>query len=402
MTRTGIHLVLACLAGCGPKEESERVRIGALLPLTGEFADSGAFIQQALIMAGEKVNEAGGIAGRRLLIEVHDTKSSTAAGLEAAQELMNDPGVLAILGPEDDDLALAMAPLIRENRIVAISGGLVSPATTSDSTGGFMFRTNPSAADYGRALASRMVIEGVRRAAILHASNEYGRALADVVSREFVRLGGFVVAPGDVPGPIGFEAGLPSYQDLLRAVIGTAPNALVLIGGPPSSAAVVREWALLGGTGRWYFAPSLEAEAFVESVPGGAVEGMVGVAPGIGQAGDFKRAFSDRWTGDTPRPLTYFYYDALALLSVAIESAAVKVGGVPSRDELPAHLTAVSRPPGRAVRWDALDVALDAVRSGGDVDYEGASGFVGLTPTGSIEHPTTVFWRVSGDRTVRE
>ena len=72
------------------------------------------------------------------------------------------------------------------------------------------------------------------------------------------------------------------------------PEAIVLVADPPSGAAILRDWSLLVGSARWYFAPSLETDAFTANVPPGSVQGMSGVAPALSASVDFPIAFAQR------------------------------------------------------------------------------------------------------------
>ena len=68
------------LAGCGG-DTGAATHFGALVPLTGALADSGPQIQQAFLLAGNRINAAGGVAGHPIRIHVTDTRSDPQRGL---------------------------------------------------------------------------------------------------------------------------------------------------------------------------------------------------------------------------------------------------------------------------------------------------------------------------------
>ena len=77
-------------AGCEPEdppEDPNAIEVGALLPFTGELSAYGAAYERALILAVERVNDAGGVSGRRLRLVPKDTHSSVERGLESARAL---------------------------------------------------------------------------------------------------------------------------------------------------------------------------------------------------------------------------------------------------------------------------------------------------------------------------
>ena len=400
MLRFGALIIVS--TSCGGSSSSARITIGALLPFTGERAESGAAIQQALILAGERINAAGGISGRPLHIDVRDTRSTLTTGVEEGEALLARADVMGLVGPEEDEVGLALLPALKRHQRAMVSGGLISPKLETTDSGGYFFRTNPTAVNYGRALALRVVGDGKRRVSILYSSNEYGAALGQSMAAELTRLGATVLSTSGAGKATPFEPGQRSYVPLLKGLQDLSPEVFVLIADPPSGADIIRDWWLIGRGGTWYFSPSLQSEAFVRLAPPGVVNGMVGVAPAIRDAQDFGRVFSERWPGDVGGPTAAFYYDAVALLALALQSAAVAGGGAIDPAALPEHISRVAGPPGRSVSWRDLGAALEAVRQGQEIDYDGVSGFVDFDGQGNIKRPSTVLWRVEGDTFVRE
>ena len=116
-------------------DHSAEIPIGALLPFTGDVAATGTNIERAQILAFENINQAGGVARKSLWLDARDTHSQTRRGLEMARELLAVPGLQALLGPEEEDLALSMVPLIKDAQVVQITGGVTSPIfSTVDDT----------------------------------------------------------------------------------------------------------------------------------------------------------------------------------------------------------------------------------------------------------------------------
>jgi ABC-type branched-subunit amino acid transport system substrate-binding protein len=387
----GVALAAGCvLPSDPPGPDPDAIPIGALLPFTGEAAATGTNIERALIMAVDAVNQAGGIAGRPLAVLSRDTHSDTRRGLEAARALF-DRGIRGLIGPEEEDLASRLVSQIRERRIVQIAGGVTSPTFTIADDDGYWFRTNPSSRIYGRALAQRIAADGVGRVAILTQSDEYGTGFASVLVNELVRLDVAVAAP------ISFDPDQASYLDVLARAGESDPEALVLVTQPRTGAALIQEWAILGGTERWYLAHSLKNQVFIDNIPPGALEGAIGVSVEVaGDAERFAAAFADRWSGDEPLDAAYFYYDAMALMALAIGAAGGGDDGAAIRDQI----QAISRPPGRVIAWYELDAGLAALADGEEIDYRGASGEVDLDGFGDLETARVVYWGIEDDRIV--
>ena len=399
-SRTGrmmpsLFLFLAAACVQPPEGPDKRaIAVGALLPFTGDIGASGTNIERALLMVTEQINQAGGIVGKDVRIASRDTHSDVKRGLEAARSLIEDAQPLAVLGPENDDLAVEMVPLIRTTSTVQISGGVTSPIFTPIDDGGYWFRTCPSAQEHGHALAERMHLDGVRRAAILTVSSRYGYGFAAILVNELNAAG------IDVVDPMTFRPDEPTYSGRILELLDHEPDAIVLVAYPKTGAAIIQEWAILGGGNSWYFSPTLKADVFIDNVPPGLLEGAVGVAPTVAQDdGTFALAFSDRWDGDVPLDVARFYYDAAALTMLAA-AAASDPGRTPTGSEVRDRVIEVSRPGGAPITWDRLEEGLALLAAGEEIDYQGVSGEVDLDDRGDLEEGRVAFWTIDNDRIV--
>lgn len=396
-----IALLALCFStGClyaSPGDPKDGIRIGALLPFTGDVAATGTNIERALILVAEAVNHAGGIAGLPLRIVSRDTHSETRRGMEATQQLIDDEQVIALVGPEDEDLAKRSVSLLNEKHVVEISGGVTSPTFSGIDGDKYWFRTAPSSLVYGRALVERMSADGIKTVSVLYVGNEFGTGFAPAITYELA------TANIKATSLTSFQQGEQSYLQAITAARASAPDAIVLVAYPRAGAAIIQEWAILGGREKWYLAPSLKADVFLDNIPPGVLDGAVGVSPVVAaDAANFAAAFRKRWDGDEPLDAAYFYYDAAALLALAIASAAHEHQGLPPRELVRDKLQPVSRLTGDVVAWYELDHALSLLEGGNDVDYRGASGAVDLDEKGDVgEHPVE-FWTIKGDRIVVE
>ncbi len=395
------------LGGCAvdtseTARDPDAVRIGALLPFTGELAAEGANIERAILWAAEEVNASGGVAGRRVEIIARDSNSSVERGMDSARELIEDEGVVAIIGPQYEELAKAMIPLITEEQVIVVSGGVTSPTFTDLDTEGLWFRTTPSALSFGSVLADTAVDDGVQRLAVVYVSDEYGRGFAHAVRRKFAASEGKEVLM------MPFASGTASFRELLADVAAFEPDGIALVAYPRSGATIVSDWSSLGRRVSWYFSNTLRSDEFVKNVPPDAIEGMTGTSHALppGDVTVFSGHFSERWQGDTPLTASYFNYDALAVLLLAIEEAAVESGSdaIPSTTEIAEHMESVSaNSRGKVVSWHDLAGGLELLRlknvpNYAGINYRGVSGFVDLDEHGDIFAGLVQLWTVKGGK----
>jgi ABC-type branched-subunit amino acid transport system substrate-binding protein len=381
---------LGCLEAEDPPPQ-EGIRLGALLPYTGELAASGLGIEQGMILAVETINRAGGVAGEPLVLDFQDTHSDLVRGRASAERLLNR-GVSAIIGPEEPALARELSPLLGDRGTVMISGG-ISARAEPGSEPSLWLRIFPSAKTVTTELAARMRDDGVNAASILYVNDAYGATFASLLAEKFVGLGGTILDKLELPN---------NLSEPIRFPNGRA-DALVLLAYPRGGALAVSQLSAGGFKGRWYFGPSLDAEEFVWNTPAGVLDGMVGISPALtADSADFARSFRQRWPGDEPTLAANFYYDSVAVLALALAEAHAELGRPPDQRELAVSIRSVSGPPGRIVTWRELDSGLDALASGSPVNYRGISGGVDFDRDGDVAQGLVRFWHVDNGRIVRE
>jgi branched-chain amino acid transport system substrate-binding protein len=392
-----VLIALPCLLsalGCRDGEDAAPragIRLGALLPYTGELAASGQSLEQAMTLAVETVNRAGGVAGQPLVLEFQDTHSDLVRGQASADRLFAH-GVSAIVGPEEPALARQLAPLLGEQGTVMISGGISARAEPGTEPS-LWLRIFPSAKTVTTELAARMRSDGVTTASILYVNDGYGTTFASLLADKFRGLGGTIQdslpMPEDISRPIRFPNG--------RA------DAVVLVAYPRAGALAVSQLSAGGFDGRWYFGPSLDTEEFVLNTPAGLLDGMAGISPALtADSQEFAEKYRHRWSGQEPALAANFYYDSVAVIAFALEETHTRLGRLPDERELTASIRAVSGPPGRIVTWDELDVGLETLASGSLVNYRGISGSIDFDQDGDVAQGLVRFWHVENDRIVRE
>lgn len=190
-------LLLPSLLGCS--RPPEPIKIGLIVPLSGDLADEmGAATQNSAELAIEEVNDAGGLLvgdrRYRLQLIIEDNGSTPEQSAAAARKLINIEGVSAIVGPPTSRNAIAAAQIAELAGVPLISPTSTNPATTADKS--YIFRG--TFLDDVQAMAmARFSLEqlGGRSAAVLYdVSNGYNRGLAERYRQAFTAGGGEVSA----------------------------------------------------------------------------------------------------------------------------------------------------------------------------------------------------------------
>ncbi|MFT6914919.1 MAG: branched-chain amino acid transport system substrate-binding protein [Motiliproteus sp.] len=115
------------LGGCGNPDPHV---IGFIGGLSGRVADLGVAGRNGVLMAVEERNEAGGVNGRQVHLEIRDDRQDEASALTGVAELL-DKDVALIIGHMTSSMSTKTLPLMNEKRVLMLS----PTATTQQLTG---------------------------------------------------------------------------------------------------------------------------------------------------------------------------------------------------------------------------------------------------------------------------
>ncbi len=149
--------------------------LGIYLPITGAGSDLGVPMVAAVEDAVERINQAGGVLGRDVLIERTDEGAGAGPG-----ELLAG-GVDAIVGPASSLTAMSrLGPAVdSQSGVVVCSPSATTLALDDYPDNSFLFRTAPSDSLQMTAIARRVERTGATSAAVGYLDDPYGRGLYD-------------------------------------------------------------------------------------------------------------------------------------------------------------------------------------------------------------------------------
>jgi hypothetical protein len=130
------------LASAAPRPASEEqgpILIGSIGSLTGSEASFGGPIRDAIQLAVEEVNAAGGVQGRRVELRSYDSQGRVEESVGAVQRLISKDHVRAIIGDDSSSATLAIAGMAQAAQIPLVTPGATQPDVTRK--GDYIFRT---------------------------------------------------------------------------------------------------------------------------------------------------------------------------------------------------------------------------------------------------------------------
>lgn len=276
--------------------------------------------RRGIDLAIDEINRAGGIEGARLKVVARDDEASGSKAAEIAQEFVENPDIVAVVGHVNSGAMLA-ASRIYDGQLTAVATTASSPDLSGVSP--WAFRVISSDSLNGVILArfaSRIggTSAQFKQAAVLYENDSYGRGLADAFRRAFR---GTIVSFD----PISERPDAEPFVSYLRM---RQPGIVFVAGREESALRILREARrqgvqaiFLGGDG-WQGIVSDTAAANGAYV--GTSFNAAGRKPAVQR---FTKAFQDKYQ-TKPDAFAALAYDATRLVAEAIAQKGRSRSGV--------------------------------------------------------------------------
>ena len=339
-------IVLALLTFLGCSKESDSLKIGAVLSVTGPASFLGEPEKNTLLLLQDELNAKGGVEGRKLEFVIYDDESDVNKCVMAAKKLIEQDHVAVVLGPSISGNTLAISKFFAPAKIplvsCAASEKIVKPVDP------WVFNT-PQLDRHavGKILADAKK-KGYTKLAILTVSDGYGQS-GRAVLEDLIPAKGMTLVADEVFGPKDTDM---SAQ--LTKIKGAAPDAIICWGTNPGPAVVARNRAQLGITIPLYMSHGVASKKFIE-LAGESAEGIIlpaGRLTAVAQVpdGNPQKALLTKYVADYTKkygnpPSTFggHAYDALMLVVEA-----VKTGKSAKPQDIRDNLEKITNLPGTA------------------------------------------------------
>jgi len=194
------------------------MKIGALLPLTGEDRQYGHWIKEGLELGREEINAHDGINGKDLEIIYEDDAANPKKAVIGMKKLCEKMKVPVVFGSWASSCVTAQIPIARRTKTVVLAEA-ISPKISK--TGGYVYVIQPNATYYLKKLAPFTFFDlKVRKVGILHVQNDFGVGQKDTFKEIFENLGGKIIHIEK------FSQGQSNFQKELSNIKKDNPEAL--------------------------------------------------------------------------------------------------------------------------------------------------------------------------------
>ena len=124
-------LALSAIAAHGADLSGREIRIGAIVPSSGPFAEWGRTNTVTLRMLEKEINDAGGVDGGRLKLVILDDAAKPAQAANNLRKLAGDDKVLAVAGPLTSSACEVTFPVANQMKVVATSQASSKPGVAA-------------------------------------------------------------------------------------------------------------------------------------------------------------------------------------------------------------------------------------------------------------------------------
>lgn len=374
------------------------LKIGSLLPATGDLAPLGQPMLASVPLVVEKVNQCGGVNGEPVTLIPEDDQTDPTAGAEAMTKLAEVDKVAGVVGSFASSVSSAAVDVAARNKVMLISPGSTSPVFTERAAKGdfqgYWARTAPPDTYQARALAKLASDRGFKRVSTVVINNDYGVGFEKEFVTAFKKLGGTVVNEAK---PARYDPKATTFETEAAAAFAGKPDAVIAVLYAETGSLLLKaayEQGLTQGV-QVMLTDGVQSEEFPKQVGKTSdgkfiIAGAIGTVPGADgkSLADLTKLWQEK-KGQAPSAYVPHSWDATALLVLAAEAAKVNTGeGIKNK------LRDVANAPGVEVT-DVCE-GLKLLKEGQDINYQGASGNVDIDANGDVVGSYDV-WTVQDD-----
>jgi neutral amino acid transport system substrate-binding protein len=362
------------------------LKIGSLLPATGDLASIGQGMLNAVPLLVDTVNQCGGVNGKPVTLVSVDDQTDPRAGAEGMSKLAEIDKVGGVVGSFASSVSSAAVDIAVNNKVMLISPGSTSPVFTERAKKGdfkgYWARTAPPDSYQGPALAQLAIKKGLKRVSTLVINNDYGVGFEKAFVQAFKKLGGAVV---NASKPTRYDPKATTFATEVAAAFANKPDGVLAVLYTETGSLILKaayEQGLSQGVQvlltDGMYSNDFPAQVGKSSDGKFIAAGVLGTVPGA--SGKGLAEFTKIWEAKYKRPVSAFAphaWDAAALLALSAQAAKANTG-----EAIQSKLREVSNPPGEEV--SDVCKALDLLRQGKQINYQGASSNVDVDANGDV------------------
>jgi len=315
-------MAVATLAGCGSSgsgSSGDTITLGMVVPLTGSSAAIGPYMQNGAQLAINEINDAGGVLGKKLQLEVQDGACDSKSASTAANKLVSDKVTVSV-GGYCSGATLPTLPIFNNANIP-----MIIPAANSDDLVNqklpLVFLINGTGTQQAAAAMKFMTKENAKKVALMDDSTSYSTNITKNVA---------ALMKKDSSGPQqaiheSVTAGESDYSANVNAVIKASPDFVYWTGYYQEGGLIIKQLRQAGYTGKIMVADGSVDAKLIQIAGQANAQGVFAtmtqtpetIPDGAAWIAKYKKAFDNK----APGPYSTQSYDAVRVAAEAIKNA---------------------------------------------------------------------------------
>ena len=295
--RTSQRLLIATLMAAlflciGIAAPAASIKVGIVLPLTGDQAKFGEIEKRSFEMAAEEINAKGGVKGNKIELLFEDDTGKPDVGRSAVEKLISRDKVAVLTGGYSSSVTAAVTAVAQQFKMPF----LVTTGSADDITEkGYdhIFRINPPASEYPASVVTFLQeVVKPQTAVILYENSLFGQSSSKSFEKDCEAMKVKVLLKE------GYNKGAVDFKPLLTKVKAMNPDLVYMVSYVMDAALLMRQAKEL----------DLNAKIFIG---GGAGFTLPEFAKNAGDAANFVYS-ATLWSENSPYPGAREYFDKYA------------------------------------------------------------------------------------------
>ncbi len=228
-------LLTGLVWGPAPTDAQEVIKVGIILPLTGEKAKFGEIEKNSFLMMLNEINKAGGVKGKKIELLIEDDTGKPDIARAAAEKLISKDNVVMLGGGYGSSETFGIAGVAQQKKIpFLVNTG--SDDKITEQGWNYVFRLNPAASEYSDAAESFFKdIAKPKNIAILYENTNFGTSSSREIDKSAKELGIQVVLKE------GYESGAVDFKPLLIKIKNANPDVIYMISYLMDASLIMRQ-----------------------------------------------------------------------------------------------------------------------------------------------------------------
>src|SRR6202050_969657 len=290
-----------------------RIGIGMVDPLTGVYAAIAQGEVAGAKSAAEEINSKGGILGRPLELLIEDSANDVGTGVQKTRKLIERDEVSFIIGDVNSGIAIAMAQVTSEKKVLHIvGGGHTDPITGANCTWN-VFRVCNSTSMDANAIATTLMEKFGKKWYFLTPDYAYGHSV-QAGFEKLLKANGGNSAGSLVP------LGTADYSAYLIQAKAYGPQVLINVMGGGDQVSSLKQFVQSGLDKQMAVGGTLFELESIRAVPDGARVGWWTMEwwwdqPGVPHVAEFNASMK-KITGGAATARNWFGYASVQTLAL--------------------------------------------------------------------------------------